>query len=289
MRAARVALLALGPLACGCAAAEEWLGLGDVNPGYLGLEINVEDSGDLAAAAGFALPLGPTSGFEGNYGVTEFSDGEDEFDNLLLASRVWLELTTMLDLELMHWFEGNDDELEKETLGIGFNLRQGEWYLRVHYEDGDLLIFTRDDLFDFLPNRLPDRLETDVSAYGLRFGWQGVDWYWEAARQRYDYADDLSALGQSAFAQFIVKSSALAHSSLLVSEYTALLVGRSDQDNDYSILLWHDRAAIDDLTSDSMTLSWQHWAGANFGYLLAISLPGDDEVVGLTLGLRWVI
>ncbi len=74
-----------------------------------------------------------------------------------------------------------------------------------------------------------------------------------------------------------------------MSEYTSLLVGRADLDNDYSILLWRDRAAIDDLSGDTMTLSWQHWAGENLGYLLAISVPGDDEVVGLTLGLRWVM
>ena len=289
MRAMRAVLLALGPLAGDCAVAEEWLGLDAVDPGYLGVELSIEDSGDLGAAAGFALPLGPASGFQGDYSVSEFSDGEDEFDNLLLASRVWLELTSMLDLELMHFFEGNDDELEKETLGVGFNLRRGDWYFRVHYEDGDLLIFTRDDVFDFLPNRLPDRFETDVSVYGLRIGWQDLEWYWEAARQRYDYSDDLDALGTSAFAQFIVKSSALAHSSLLVSEYRSLLVGRSDPDNDYAILLWRDHSAIDESRGATMTLSWQHWAGENLGYLLAISVPGDDEVVGLTLGLRWVI
>ena len=284
-----MALLTLGSLACGCAAAEEWLGLDELNPGYLGVEISVEDSGDLGAATGFGIPLGPSSGFRGDYSVTEFSDGEDEFDNLLLASRVWYELTTMLDAELMHIFEGNDDELEKETFGIGLNLRRGDWFVRVHYEEGELLIFTRDDVFDLLPVRLPDRIETDVSAYGLHFGWQGIAWYWEAARQRYDYEDHLDALGKSAFAQFIFKSSALAHSSLLVSETTFLLIGHADLDNDYSILLARDHAAIDDFSSDSMTLSWQHWAGDHLGYRLAISVPGDDEVFGLTLGLRWVM
>ncbi len=285
----RLALLTLGPLACGGAAAEEWLGLDELDPGYLGVEISVEDSGDLGAATGFGFPLGPASGFQGDYSVTEFSDGEDEFDNLLLASRVWFELTAMLDAELMHTFEGNDDELEKETFGIGVNLQRGDWYVRVHYEAGELLIFTRDDVFDFLPGRLPDRIETDVSGYGLRIGWQGFAWYWEAARQRYDYEDDLAALGESAFAQFIVKSSALAHSSLLVSETTFLLIGHGDLDDDYSILLWRDHAAIDDFSSDTMTLSWQHWADDHLGTLVAISVPGDDEVVALTLGLRWVM
>ncbi len=289
MRAIPVALLAFGPLACGCAAAEEWIGLDAVDPGYLGLEVSVEDSGEFGAAAGLGLPLGPASGFQGDYATSELSDGEDEFDNLLLASRVWLELSTMLDLELMHFFEGNDDELEKETLGIGFNLRRGDWHARLHFEDGDLLVFTRDEISDFLPVSLPDRFETDVSGYGLRIGWQDLDWYWEVARQRYDYADDLSVLGESVFAQFIVKSSALAHSSLLVSEYTFLLVGRGDPNNDYSILLWHDHAAIDDSSNDTMTLSWQHWADDKLGYLLAISVPGDDEDIGLRLGLRWVI
>lgn len=289
MRTMRAALLALGPLACDFAFADEWLGLDDLNPAYLGLEVSVENSGDLGAAAGFTIPLGPAAGFDGDYSLSEFSDGEDEFENLLLVSRVWLELSAMLELELFHAFEGNDDELEKETLGIGFKWQRNDWYVRVHYEDGDLLIFTRDDLLDFLSDRLPDRFETDVSAQGLRFGWQGLEWYWEAARQRYDYADDLSSLGESAFAQFIVKSSALAHGSLLVSEYTFLLVGRGDPYNDYSILLWHDRAAIDDLANDTMTLSWQHWARDNLGYLLAISVPGENEDIGLTLGLRWVM
>lgn len=289
MSDARVLLIVYALLPTGAVAAEDWLGLDDALPATVALELTRDDSGDTGGALGIFAPLGGAAGLQGDYAVATVSDGDNEFDNWLLASRVWIELSDLLDLELMHIFEGNDNELEKETLGIGLNLHRGDWYFKLHLEDGDLLIFTRDELGDFFNVAFPDHFETGVSAAAVRFGWQSSAWYWELARQRFDYADDLEPLGRSAFAQFIVKSSALAHSSLLLTESTSLLIGHADFANDYAMLLWRDRAAIDATTSSTLTLSWRHWPVANLGYLLAVSVPGDDQFLGLTLGLQWVM
>lgn len=271
------------------ATADEWMGLDDAPAIDLGLDVAIEDDGDLSGGIGFSLPLGQRAGFAGDYRNSELSDDEETFDSLALASAIWFELTDLVDIEALHFFEGNEGELEKETLGLALGLARGDWQFRVQLEEGELLIFTREDLTDFLATFVPDRFSTDVSGYALMLGWQRGAWYWQASRWRYDYEDDLSGLERSDFAQFIVKTSALAHSSLLVSRIDSLLVGRLDADNDYSLLLSRDRSAIDDSHSDSLTLTWQHWPDPNLGLSVAATIPGESELSGFSLGLQWVL
>ncbi|MDH3630440.1 MAG: hypothetical protein OER98_04900 [Gammaproteobacteria bacterium] len=270
-------------------AAEEWLGLDQELPALVGIDLGRDEEEDSTAAFMLALPLGDSAGYYGYYSNTELSDGGQEFDSLALATTVWFQLSQLVDLELGHFFEGNDGELEKETLGIALGLSQGNWNFRVQLDEGELLIFTRDDVTDFLDRFIPDRFDSDVSGYGLTLGWQADPWYWQASYQRFDYETDLTPLDSSRFAQFIVKSSALAQSSLLISESTSLLVGHADYDNDYSILIYQDQSAIDQSRAETLALSWQHWANPRFGYLLVASMPVPADSVGLTLGLRWVL
>ncbi len=269
-------------------AAEEWLGLEQEQPALVGLDLGQDGEEDLTGAVMLGLPISDSAGYYGYYSNTQLSDAGQEFNNLALATTIWFQLAELVDIELLHFFEGNDGELEKETLGIALGLSQGNWDFRVQLDDGELLIFTRDDT-DFLSAFIPDRFDSDVSGYGLTLGWQADPWYWRANYQRFDYENDLTPLDRSRFAQFIVKSSALAQSSLLISESTSLLVGHTDYDNDYSILLYQDQSAIDRSRAETLALSWQHWTNLRFGYLLVASVPVPADSIGLTLGLRWVL
>lgn len=270
-------------------AAEEWLGLDQELPALVGIDLGRNEEEDSTAAFMLALPLGDSAGYYGYYSNTELSDAAQEFDSLALATTIWFQLSQLVDLELGHFFEGNDGELEKETLGIALGLSQGNWNFRVQLDEGELLIFTRDDVTDFLGGFIPDRFDSDVSGYSLTLGWQADPWYWQASYQRFDYETDLTPLDRSRFAQFIVKSSVLAQSSLLISESTSFLVGHADFDNDYSILMYQDQSAIDQDRAETLALSWQHWANPGFGYLLVASMPVPADSIGLTLGLRWVL
>jgi len=270
-------------------AAEEWLGLEQEPPVLVGIELGRDEEEDSTGAFMLGLPLGNSAGYYGYYSNTQLSDAGQEFDSLALATTVWFQLSELVDIELLHFFEGNDGELEKETLGIALGLSQGNWDFRLQLDDGELLIFTRDDVTDFLSAFIPDRFDSDISGYGLTLGWQADPWYWQASYQRFDYESDLSPLDRSRFAQFVVKSSALAQSSLLISESTSLLVGHTDYDNDYSILIYQDQSAIDRSRAETLALSWQHWTNLRFGYLLVASMPVPADNIGLTLGLRWVL
>ena len=270
-------------------AAEEWLGLDQELPALVGIDLGRDEEEDSTAAFMLALPLGDSAGYYGYYSNTELSDAGQEFDSLALVTTIWFQLSKLVDLELGHFFEGNDGELEKETLGIALGLSQGNWNFRVQLDDGELLIFTRDEVTDFLGGFIPDRFDSDVSGYSLTLGWQADSWYWQASHQGFDYETDLTPLDSSRFAQFIVKSSALAQSSLLISESTSFLVGHADYDNDYSILIYQDQSAIDQGRAETLALSWQHWANPRFGYLLVASMPVPADSIGLTLGLRWVL
>jgi len=285
-RPALLLCLLLAPVDYGRAA--EWLGLDEPSID-LGLDVAVENDGDLNGGVSISLPLGGRAGVDGDYRISELSDDEESFDSLALATAIWFQLSELVDVEALHFFEGNEDELEKETLGLALGLRRGDWQFRLQLEEGELQLFTRDDLSDFFSRIVPERFSTDVSGYALMLGWQRDAWYWQAGFWRYDYEDDLSFLERSDFAQFIVKSSALAQSSLLVSEIDSILVGRFSFDNDVSLMLARDRSAIDNRHSDSLTLTWQHWPDANLGLSVAATVPGESELSGLSLGLQWVL
>ncbi len=270
--------------------AEDWIGLDPEQPMLAGVDLGQDQSGDSAQALLLGFPLGDSAGFNGYYSQSKFTDEINEFDSLSLASAVWIALDELVEVELQHFFEGNGGELEKQTLGIALGLRQGEWRVRVQIDNGEALLFTRNDDSDFFDQFVPDRFSSAVSAIGVSLAWQRDTWYWQASYQRYDYEKDLSALERSRFARFVVKESALAQSSLLISKNASLVLGRADLDNDYWMQLSQDQSAIDDSYTDTLSLNWQHWASEDFGYLFnaAMPLPADDGI-GLTLGLRWML
>ncbi|MDH3759462.1 MAG: hypothetical protein OEU50_00685 [Gammaproteobacteria bacterium] len=272
------------------AAAEEWIGLDERQPVLLGIDLGEDEVEDSSQALLLGLPIGNRFGYYGYYSETQLSDQDQEFDNQALVSTIWLQLTQLIEIELQHFFEGKEGELEKQTLGMAMALEQDGWQFRLQLDDGETIFFTRNVDSDFFDNFVPDSFSTDVSGYGISLGWHGQPWYWQASYQRYDYEDDLSVLSQSRFANFVVKSSTLAHSSLLISQNASLLLGHADLDNDYSVQVFQDRSAIDDSIGETLVLSWQHWASQRFGYLLAAAstLPVDDSI-GLTLGLRWAL
>ena len=272
------------------AAAEEWIGLDERQPVLLGIDLGEDEVEDSSQALLLGLPIGNRFGYYGYYSETQLSDQDQEFDNQALVSTIWLQLTQLIEIELQHFFEGKEGELEKQTLGMAMALEQDGWQFRLQLDDGETIFFTRNVDSDFFGNFVPDSFSTDVSGYGISLGWHGQPWYWQASYQRYDYEDDLSVLSQSRFANFVVKSSTLAHSSLLISQNASLLLGHADLDNDYSVQVFQDRSAIDDSIGETLVLSWQHWASQRFGYLLAAAstLPVDDSI-GLTLGLRWAL
>ena len=270
-------------------ASDEWLGLEPEQPILIGFDLGQDEVEDLSAAFVLSLPLGNSAGYYGYYGNTELSDDGQEFDSRALATVIWFELSELIELEVQHFFEGNTDELEKETLGLSLAFSRGDWNFRVQLEDGDLIIFTNEDIRDSFDTFVPDRFDSDVSGYTLALGRQVDPWYWQISYQRFDYEEDLTPLSRSLFAQFIFKSSALTQSSLLISRSTSVLLGRADYDNDYSISIYQDKSAIDDSDEESLLLSWQHWANRQLGYLFAASIPVPGDSIGVTLGLRWVL
>ncbi len=281
-------VFALSPVPC--LGAEEWIGLEDEQPILVGIDLGEDEVEDSSRALLLSLPLGERMGYYGYYGETELSDLDQEFDSLTLVTTLWFQLSQLLDIEVQYFFEGNEGELEKETLGLALALDQGEWNFRVQLEEGETLFFTRAIDSDFFDSFVPDSYATDVSGFGVSLGWQGDPWYWQVNYLRYDYEKDLRALNRSVFARFIVKSSTLAQSSLLISQNASLLLGHADYDNDYSLQISQAQSAIDESYDETLMLSWQHWASQRFGYLLAAAtaLPLDDSV-GLTLGLRWML
>jgi len=288
MKQLALSLLLLLLLLSGRLAAEDWIGLDETSALGLGADLAVEDTGEYRAGVNFDQGLGAGAGLHGDYRVFELSDDEEEFQSLALATALWIEISELVDVEVSYFFEGNIDELEKETLGLALKFNRGDWNFQVQVEDGEMRLFTRSDLSNQLSRIIPDRIDSDVVGYGLLLGWQHEDWYWQASHQRFDYDRDLSVLDSSDFARFIVKPSALAQSSLLISRYSALLIGYADAVNDYSLMLAQDQSAIDDVYNDILVVNWQHWTSRNLGYLLTASFP-ESGTAGLSLGLRWVM
>lgn len=288
MKRFTLTLLLLPLLVSGRLAAEEWIGLDDRPALFVGADIAVEDTGDFNGGVNLGLALGDSAEVYAVYHSYELSDEDEEFRGLSLATALWFDLTALVDVEVSYFFEGDIDEIEKETLGLALGLNRGDWSFRVEFANGDLQLFTREVTGDVLNNLVPERIDSDLTGYGLVLGWQQQAWYWQLTHQRYDYEEDLSPLANSRFAQFIVKSSQLAQNSLLISKYTAFLFGYADFENDYALLLAQDQSAIDEVYTNSLTMSWQHWTSRHLGYLVAASFS-ESEDAGLTLGLRWVM
>lgn len=283
-------LLALSICAATAVAEDDWIGLDQSPPLLLGFDIGEDEDQNSTRALMFSLPAGRRAGVYGYYGETELNDSEQSFDSLLLATTIWFELAQMVDIELKHFFEGNDDELEQETLGLALALDQGEWNFSVQLDQGDIRFFTRSVGEESLDRRLPSSVDSDVSAISVALGSEIDAWYWQASYRRYDYERDVSRFINSRLAELVVKSSALAQSSLLISQTASLLLGVADFDNDYSLLISQDRSVVDQGYDESLVLGWQRWGGASFGFQLAASmlLPVEDSL-GLTLGLRWAL
>ena len=288
MKRLTLTLLLLPLLAGEKLAAEDWIGFEEVPPLQAGFDLAVEDGGDLNGGFNLQLALGDSAGIYGDYRVSELSDEEEEFERLALATALWFQLSELVDLEVSYFFEGNMDELEKETLGLALGFNRGNWNFQLQLEDGELHLFTRGELGDIVSRVIPEQINSDLDSYGLRLGWQQQSWYWQASHQRFDYESDLSPLDTNAFVQFIVKSGVLVQSSLLISKYTTFVVGHADFENDYSLLLAQEQSAIDDIYSDILMVSWRHWTSPNLGYLIAASFPESGDA-GLTLGLQWVM
>jgi hypothetical protein len=288
MKRLTLTLLLLPLLAGETLAAEDWIGFEEVPPLQAGFDLAVEDGGDLSGGFNLRLALGDSAGIYGDYHVSELSDEEEEFERLALVTALWFQLSELVDLEVSYFFEGNMDELEKETLGLALGFNRGNWNFQLQLEDGELHLFTRGELGDIVSEVIPEQIDSDLDGFGLRLGWQQRSWYWQASHQRFDYERDLSPLDTNAFVQFIVKSGVLAQSSLLISKYTTFVVGHADFENDYSLLLVQEQSAIDDIYSDSLMVSWRHWTSPNLGYLIAASFS-ESEDAGLTLGLQWVM
>ena len=270
--------------------AEDWIGLEQNRPVLLGADFGEDEIGDSYHALLLDLPFADSAGFYGYYSETELSDADQSFDSLALVSAIWLQLNQLVEVEMQHFYEGNEDELEKETLALALGLDQGQWSFRVQLETGEALLFTRDNDSAFFDQFVPGRFSSDVSAIAVSLGWRQQSWYWQAGYQRIDYEKDLSALDRSRFARFIIKASTLAQSSLLVSQNATLLLGYTDPEDDYSMQLSQNQSAVDQSYQETLLLSWQRWLSRRFGYELAAatSLPGADDV-GLRLGLRWIM
>lgn len=283
-------LLALSIWAAPAVGDDDWIGLDQDPPLLLGFDIGEDEEADSTRALMFSLPAGHRAGIYGYYGETELSDLDQNFDNLMLATTLWFQIAHMVDLEIRHFFEGSDDELEQETLGLALALDQGEWNFSVQLDDGEVRFFTRDDTGENFDRRLPRSVDSDVSAISVALGGAIGAWYWQASYRRYDYERDVSRFINSRLAGLLVKSSALAHSSLLISQSASLLLGVADFDNDYSLLVSQDRSVVDQGYDESLVLGWQRWVGASLSFQLAASmLLPVDESLGLTLGLRWAL
>ncbi len=270
------------------AAAEEWIGLDERAPIIVGFDVGEDEAGDSNRALTLDLPLDQRAGVYGYYGETVYSDFDEEFESLALMTTVWFEVSTLINIELQHFFEGNEDELEKESFGLALHIDRGEWNFRVQLDEGEVVFFTRSDLGQLLDRVIPDDFDSDLSAFSLSLGRNLEQWYWQAHYQDYDYDRDLSVLANSRFALLIAKPSTLAHSSFLIDESVSLVVGGGDYDRDLSLQLTQERSALDDVYDEYVVLAWQHWPSDGFGYLLAASTPLPlDNDVGLTLGLRW--
>ena len=284
----RLTLLLLVLMTGNCLASDDWIGL-DEEPGLvLGADIAVDDQGDLTAGLNLELPIGASAGFDGSYRVSELSDDEGDLQHKALLGALWFQLSERVDIELNYFFEGDFDEIEKETLGVALGFTHGNWRFQLQTEEGELHLFTRSDLNDLINREIPDRFASDVDGYSLSIIWQQQNWYWQAIHQRFDYERDLSGLGRSSIVQFVIRPDALAQSSLLISEYSAVLIGFTNTANDYSLQLAQDQSAIDDIYTDTLMISWQHWSSTYFAYLLETSFVEPDDA-RLVVGIRWLM
>ena len=239
-------------LAPAAAAVDDWIGLDDGPPILLGVDAGQDGNGDALTSLLIDAPFDDRSGFAGYYSSTEIRAGEQRFDSHGLVSSIWLQVNHLLDIELSHFFDGNSDELEREALGLAFDLKLGEWRLGIDLQSGETRIFTRDVGVEPIDNRVPEFIESDLDGQGIAIGWRGIEWYWRLGFQQTDYARDLGGLASSRLLQQIVSASALAQSGLLVSERATLILAHIGLADELSLTLASDRSAIDDSEADTL-------------------------------------
>jgi hypothetical protein len=105
MRQLNLVLVVLSLLPDSRLAAEEWLGLENDQPVLIGIDLGEDEVGDSSRALLLSLPLGDRMGYYGYYSETQLTDLEQEFDNLLLLTSIWVQLSELVEFEIQHLFE----------------------------------------------------------------------------------------------------------------------------------------------------------------------------------------
>jgi hypothetical protein len=264
--------------------ADDWIGLPSKVQWVAGLQYTDEQNDDHSTLFYLSRSSDPVS-LDLQYSESVLSDDTNRFDSDSFNANIRGSITDSVELGVGYRFQGQRQQLEIELYSLQIACNPFPFFSSLEYADGDLYIYTREDLTD---SRIPDSVRSDMNLTSLQLGWWFDDFSLSASYQQADYEVNVSALDTRPLIQYIVKPSALAQSGLLVAYQSSISLNFPLTDDQVSLHLMSTTSAVDHSDVDAWQCDWLHLLDRHFSLLLSVNRSDNEEDNwSFSAGLEW--
>lgn len=263
---------------------DDWILPEAYDPVLLGITYQQNEDSDKTSGISFSIPIKGVSVFDIGWSRSRFSDGDSDFTSEAFDTRLQMDVSTNLSLLVSYNTDGHDKELEISHYGLGFRYFHNQVYIEIVSEDGQLALYSRDELSNL--SRVPEKSEMSKDGVAVTIGWWRGDFTFELFHQYYDYGKNVAVLGDSAWFQLLVKPEVLSLSNLLIDEQSRISLSHMDTNRVLSLHWISDVSAIDQQRLDVWQLDYSKDLTETTEGLLSVSRSEDSDW-SFAMGLIW--
>lgn len=266
--------------------AEEWMGLEPQAQTIIGLEQSFDKQNNHEFSLNLSSSLGEHFWLDLAHSQYDIEDQSNTFQSKQYSGQIsWL-VNNTTELRLAYQFDGEKDVLEVNQTQYQFIYKPYPWTIALHYYQGDVGIYTRDNLP--LLSTVPDSLLSDFSTTGVELAWWFDDFTLSFKQLDYDFEKDLSLIASRPRLQQIIKAEALIHSALLITQNQTLSIEIPFQQRTFIVDYQHITSAVDKATSKLVTINWHEDLTTKIRLISRFSQTlNSSNTWLLAFGLEW--
>jgi len=267
-------------------AQDDWIGLDAKTSWIAGMRFTEGETGDSTQSVYLSLTSPDDITLDLQYSDTNLVDKSETFESENFFGQLNLPVDGNIYLGFNYLFQGNQKELEIEQLGLLLSYDAYPLFTSLEYNDGDLYIFTRDDISPIL--NIPDSVRSELSATTLQLGWWFNDISLFFLHQQYDYEKDISALETRPLLQLLVKPAALTQAGLLIDSSSSISLSFLAPQRELTGHLFTTRSALDKSETRSIQLDWMETLGSQSSLFLSLNRSDEaEDNWSFSAGLEW--
>lgn len=265
---------------------DDWLIVEAENTWLMGMRYSMDENDDNSTSIYATKTLASSATLNFFYSQDQLSDEDNQFDSDTFFMELDVPAAESVNLAINYQFQGQQAELEIERLGLVLSYVTSAVLLAAEFTEGDVYIFTRDELGTNL--NIPASINSDFSSSRLSVGWWFEHINITAMVQHYDYAQNIAALQSRPLLQLLVKPSALAQSGLLLASQESISVNIPLQQRLLALHWLSDKSEVDSSRSHAVQLDWSEPISDSSRLILSINrLHDSEDNWSLSAGLEW--